>query len=76
MKKSTQSPIVKNTVRQLTMSARDLFNQVGIHRQKTIGRSVHITQNARLGVSFEFCDDREPRKEYHIPARMVKECIV
>ncbi len=59
----------------LTCEARSLFASVKIHRAKTIGKSVTITQHASIGTSFEFCDDKEPCHEFHIPARMVRACF-
>ena len=58
------------TVRQLG-PCREELHSVGIHRRKTIGKRVLITQHAEVGTSFEFMDEPEPHKEYHVPARLV-----
>ena len=70
---NTPTPIIKGAIMQLTHASQDLLHKFGIHRRKTVGKKVKLTQVAEVWVSFIFVDDTEPQHEFHVPIRIVKQ---
>ena len=70
----TPIPIIKGSVQQLSLEARDLLAEVGITLRRTSKVKVILTQVAEVGVSFQFVSTptfKAPDKEFHVPIRMV-----
>ena len=65
----TPIPIIRGSVQQLSIEARDLLAEVNIHLRKIRNTRVLITQVAEVGVSFQFVNGND--KEFHVPIRMV-----
>jgi len=71
-----KTPLIKYSTQTLSHASSTLLPEVGIHRQRLAGQKVHVTQFAEIGVSFIFSDDKEPAREFHVPARMVSEIFL
>jgi hypothetical protein len=69
-----------DSIQTLSNTSKALLASVGIRLKKASGLKVKLTQVAEAGVSFEFLTVRPNNfgaelqtKEYHVPARMVRE---